>query len=39
MKILLVSAIWIADKVIRIGVAISIVGALITVICTTRLEK
>jgi len=39
MKILLVSVIWIADKIIRIGVAISILGALITVICSSRLEK
>jgi hypothetical protein len=39
MKLLLLSMLWLSDKVTRLGVAISVIGVTVSIICATKLEK
>lgn len=38
-KLLLLSILWVSDKVTRFGVAISVIGVTVTIICVNKLEK
>lgn len=39
MKLLLLSILWLSDKITRLGVVISVAGVTVSIICSNKLEK